>query len=137
MAGTVEFEIKGAKEMERLLKQLGGNVASRVGDKALKRAAAPIVAEAKRLVPVASGALKRAITAQTPRRRPADERVILIGFEKPHSRRAHLTEFGTRHSAARPFMRPALDSQVGAALEEMGKELAAGITREAEKLAKP
>lgn len=138
MAGKIEFKIEGALEMERLLKQLGPEVASRVGDQAVRAAAKPIVEEAKRLVPVDTGRLRDSITVVTERKRKGDnERVALIGFEKPVSRRAHLTEFGTKHAAARPFMRPALDSKVGEALGEMGKVLARGIDREAKKLAKP
>ena len=137
MAGRIEFEIKGAKEMENLLKQLGPNVASRVGDQALRAAAKPIVEEMKRLVPVRTGALRDSIVVLSEKRRKGDnERVVLIGFRRPVSRRAHLVEFGTATSRAKPFIRPALDSQVGTALDEMGRVLARGITREAEKLAK-
>lgn len=133
-----EFDIKGAKEMERLLKILGPKVAAKVGDQALRAGAKPIVEEAKRLVPVRTGKLRGSITAQIERRKKdADERVILIGFKQPTSAIAHLVEFGTSHSAAKPFMRPALDAKVGEALDEMGRILAKGIAREAEKMAKP
>ncbi len=138
MPGLIDFEMKGAKELQRLLKELGPQVASKVGDKALRAGARPIVAEAKRLVPVRTGALRRAITTAVERRRKGQaERVIVIGFKKPHSRRAHLTEFGTRFTAAKPFMRPALDTKAGAALTAMGDELARGIAEEAAKLSKP
>lgn len=138
MPGRVDFAIKGAKEMERLLKELGPNVAARVGDQALRAAAKPIVEEMKRLVPVRTGALRDSIIVLSEKRRKGDnERVVLIGFRPPVSRRAHLVEFGTAHSKAEPFIRPALDGQAGAALEEMGRVLARGIDREARKLAKP
>lgn len=138
MADIVNFEIKGAKEMERLLKELGPQVANKVGDQAVRAGARPIVEEAKRLVPVRTGQLRDSITTQVDRRSGGDnERVALIGFKRPASSRAHLVEFGTSHSAPRPFMRPALDSKHREALEEMGKVMARGITREARKLAKP
>lgn len=137
MSGTIEFSIEGAAEMERLLRALGPAVASRVGDKALRAAARPIVAEAKRLVPVRTGRLKRSIAVASERRRKGDnERVVLIGVKPPASRIAHLVEFGTAHSAARPFLRPALDGKAGEALDEMGRVLAEGIETEAVKLAK-
>jgi HK97 gp10 family phage protein len=137
MAGKVEFGIKGAKEMENLLRQLGPNVASRVGDQALRAGAKPIVDEAKRLVRVRTGALRDSIVVLGEKRRKNDnERVVLIGFRPPVSRRAHLEEFGTAKQRAHPFIRPALDSRAGDALDEMGKVLARGITREAVKLAK-
>lgn len=134
----IEFTIDGAAEMERLLKDLGPVVASSVGDKAVLAGAKPIVDEAKRLVPVRTGALQKSIKAQVERRRKADdERVALIGFERPTSAIAHLVEFGTVHSAAHPFMRPAMDAKAGEALEEMGRVLGEGIEREAVKMAKP
>jgi HK97 gp10 family phage protein len=142
MAGEVKFDIRGAKEMNELLNKLGPQVASRVADQALRAGAKLIVDEAKRLVPVGrTGNLRDSIIAQRQRRTGEDQRVILIGFDKDApgspSSRAHLVEFGTAHSAAKPFMRPAMDSQAANALGEMGKVLARGITREARKLAKP
>lgn len=137
MPNLVEFEIKGAREMERLLKELGPEVASRVGDQSLRAGAKPIVDEAKRRVHVRSGELRDSITDQIERKRKAaTERVIYIGFEKPTSRRAHLEEFGTRFQDAHPFMRPALDTKPQEALQEMGRVMARGIDREARKLAK-
>lgn len=142
MPGEVSFKLHGWKEMAELLKKLGPQVAARVGDQALRAGAKVIVDEAKRIVPVGrTGHLRDSIFAQKKRSTGEEERVILIGFDKDApggaSTRAHLTEFGTRHSAAKPFMRPALDSQAGNALDEMRKILARGIAREARKLAKP
>ncbi len=137
MATRTDYEIKGALEMERLLKELGPQLAVKVADEALRAGARVVVEEAKRLVPVDTGALRDSIVAQVQRKGSDEEREILIGFKVPHSRRAHLTEFGTAHSAAKPFMRPAMDAKASEALEEIGGVLAKGITREAEKLAKP
>ena len=44
-------------------------------------------------------------------------------------------EFGTRHSPARPFMRPAFDNNVNEALAVIGKRLGNNIEKSAEKLA--
>jgi HK97 gp10 family phage protein len=144
MPGRIEFDLLGTREMQAVLKQLGPAVAGRVADAALRAGARPIVAEAKRLVPRRTGALGRSITAAIPRGRRRqraagalgdDARLILIGFKPPHSRRAHLAEFGWKHAAAQPFIDPALESRQGAALDAMGAALAAGIEREAHKLA--
>lgn len=137
MPGTVKFDIQGAREMERLLKELGPRTAAKVGDQAVRAGLKPILREAQRLVPVRSGDLRDAMVIRTEKRRRADdERVAVLAFKSPTSRRAHLTEFGTRHAPAKPFVRPAMDSKAGEALDEMGKVLGRGITREAEKLAK-
>ncbi len=137
MPGEIQYGLRGAREMEELLKKLGPEISNKLGDAALRAGAKPIVEEAKRLVPVRSGELRDAIAARVQRRTARDERVIHIGFLRPVSARAHLTEFGTARSAAKPFMRPAMDSRASAALGEMGKSLARGIAREAKKLAKP
>lgn len=137
MAGRIDFKIDGAKEMERLLLELGPRTASKVGAQALRAGAKPIVQEAKRLVPKDTRQLEKAITTKTERQESgSDTRSVLIGFRKPRSRIAHLLEFGTSKMPARPFMRPALDGKAGEALDEMGKVLASSITREAQKLAK-
>lgn len=136
MPGKTIFEIKGAREMENLLKALGPRVASKAGDKALRAAARPIVEQAKRLVPADTGALRRSITAQMGRRKKESERVILIGFRPPVSARAHFAEFGTKHHAAHPFMRPALDTRVHQALREMGRVLGDEIESSAMQMAK-
>src|SRR5690606_8056174 len=136
MAGEVRFTIEGAAEMDRLLKELGPRAASRAADRALRAGAKPIVQTAKDLVPTDSGDLQDSITAELQRQRGRSEkRVILVGFKKPISRRAHLTEFGTVHSRAKPFMRPALDREAGTAFGEMGRVLGDEITVEAEQLA--
>jgi len=136
MAGEVRFTIEGAAEMDRLLKELGPRAASRAADRALRAGAKPIVQRAKELVPVDTGDLRDSITVQIERQRGASEkRVALVGFTKPTSRRAHLTEYGTAHSPAKRFMRPALDEQHSSAFGEMGRVLADAINREAERLA--
>jgi len=131
MVGKITFEIKGAKEMEAALKDFGPKVASRLGDRALRAAARPIIKDAKLRVPVRTGELRRSITAVTASRgRRDNQRQVQIGFKRPTSARAHLVEFGTSKMAAQPFMRPALDTQAAAALQAMAETLADGIARE-------
>ena len=142
MPGRIDFDIQGAAEMERLLKELGPRAAVNAGRPALVAGARPIVEEAKRLVPVDTGDLRDAIAVDASSRRQGlaaavgGEIGISIGFTKPTSRRAHLTEFGTAHSAAHPFMRPAMEAKAGDALDAMGHSLQKGIESEAAKLAK-
>jgi len=132
-----EFKIEGAKEMERLLHNLGPQVANKLGMSSLRAAAKPIVQEARRLVPKDTGDLGRSITTKADRQRSGnDTRELKIGFKPPVSARAHFVEFGTSKMAAKPFMRPALDSKAKEALDAMGKVLGVGIEREALKMAK-
>lgn len=136
MVGRIDFDITGAAEMEKLLLELGDIVAGKVGDAAVRAGLKTIQKEAKRLVPKRTRALEKSITVKIEKRRRRDnERVGFIGFRPPVSRRAHLTEFGNRNSAAHPFMRPAMDAKAGDALDAMGEEMAKAIEREALKLA--
>jgi HK97 gp10 family phage protein len=122
--------------MENLLKQLGPNVARRVGARAVKAGTEIILDEARRLVRRRSGELQAAI-AQMPLKTNVEEHVgVEIGYRRPTSARAHFEEFGRAHQAAHPHMRPAMDAKAAAALEEMGRVLAKGIESEARKLAK-
>ena len=128
--------------MDKLLRELGPAIAGRVARNATKAGAQVVAEEAKRLVPVDTGELGASITVISAGERESDTNPSLlvesrVGFFKPTSRRAHLTEFGTAHSAAKPFLRPAMDSRGKDALNQMGVVLTKGIAREARKLAKP
>lgn len=136
MPGTLKFTITGAVDLERGLKELGPRIATNVSGRALRAMAKPIVQRARELVPVDTGRLKKSITTKLHRVR-SGERTIDIGFKRPTSARAHLTEYGTAHSSARPFMRPALDEQSQTALDEMGRVLGVGIESEAVKRGPP
>lgn len=134
----VEWKLEGAKEMEALLKKLGPAVASKVVRSATRAGAQVVAAEAKRLVPVRTGELGAAITVVQVGEDDVNLRAeSRVGFFKPTSRRAHLTEFGTAKAAAKPFLRPALDAKAGEAIQEMAKVTGKGIAREARKLAGP
>lgn len=130
----ITFKIRGAREMENLLKQLGPTVARRVASKALLAAAKPVVTEAKRLVPVLSGDLKRSLTSQSVRGGETSSRKAVNIGSRGFGWRAHFLEFGTKHAAPHPFIRPAMDTRARQALFEMGRVLAVGIETEARKL---
>lgn len=150
MPGTIEFEIKGAEAFERVLIQLGPRVAKRLGGTAVRAAGRLVRDEAKALAPADTGNLRRSIIVVTPRGTRAQyQRTALVGYSKAPvaderrksgvdvvSRRAHLTEFGTAHSAARPHLRPAMARKAPEALNVMGRVLGDGIEREAGKLAR-
>lgn len=129
--------IVGAAELEWALKKLGEKIGNKVLDAALRAGARPIVKEAKRLVPVRSGELKRSITVRkaTKRQRRRGFGEIFIGFRGEVSRRAHLSEFGTVHSRADPFMRPALDAKAQEAIDIVGKQIGSRVEKAAAELA--
>lgn len=130
MPGTVTLKITGAKELEEALRGFGPRFTNRLGNKALKAGAQPIVDEAKRKVPVRTGQLRDSITSVVARTREPAQKKVKIGFLYPAARRAHFTEFGTANQPAQPFLRPALDTQAQAAIDEITKTLRDGLDKE-------
>jgi len=136
MPGKVTVSLKGWGDLEQALKTIGPKAARKVGGKAVKEAADPIVEQAKVYVPVRTGALQESITSAVVRSDVTKEIKRVIGFEKPAGSRAHFVEFGTRKMPAQPFMRPALDIRAEDAIAIMGAVMWEGIADEAHKAPK-
>lgn len=136
---TPEFKLLGAKELEKVLHELGPAVANKVGGQALRAMAKPIIEQAQRTVAVGDSGpphIRDNIRVSVPNKVKEDgSRTGFIGFHRDVSWRVHFLEFGTRHSAAKPFIRPALDEKADEAFQAMGRALARGMAREARKLA--
>lgn len=138
------INIEGAAELERVLKRLPDKIGRQVLEGSLRSGARIIAKEARKRVPVRTRELQKSITVGAARgrgRRGKLGRVkpgeVVVGFKRPVSARAHLTEFGTRHSRAQPFLRPALISKGSAAIDAIGKALGKRIEKAAVKLAGP
>ena len=129
--------MRGEKALDDVLRRLPDKIGEKVVVEALKAGAKPILADMKAKVPVRSGELRDAIVMRkaTRKQRRFGSAPVIIGFKKPTSRRAHLTEFGTATQRAQPFMRPALDTQAGAFFAAMRDKLGKALEREAKKLA--
>ena len=126
-------EIKGAAEMARVLRALPGKIGDRLLANAVRAGGRVILKEAKRRVPVKTGRLRDSLVVKKDRTRPG---VVVVHVGATYAaRHAHLVEFGTVHSAARPFLRPAFDETAGEALAKIGDTLGRGIERAAAKLA--
>lgn len=155
------FDLQGAKELERTLEQLGKTFTRRVLRKALRRAAQPVLAEARRLAPVGDTVgkkklvrtivirdkLTRAQKRHARRGIPPGAVTMFVGSTSP---KAHLVEFGhllvrgtgddrevIGHVAAHPFMRPAWERNKGRVLalfrQVLWEEILATIAKEADK----
>jgi HK97 gp10 family phage protein len=103
---------EGIPELQRnvdaILAKVGHRQGQEVGrevKRVLMGAALVVRDEAKDLVPVKTGLLKSAIFAAYGDERKAD---VLVGVNRKIAPHAHLVEFGASHSAAHPFMRPAI-----------------------------
>lgn len=129
---VARIRLKGARDLDAALRRLPERTAARVTGNAVAAGARAIRDEAKARVPVETGELRDAIVVRRARGRAGQ---VFVGFLKPTSRRAHLTEFGTSKASARPFMRPAFAAKTAEALRRIGRVLGRGIEREAAKLA--
>lgn len=130
-----DVQLHGFAELEALLRKLPEATAEKVTDNALKIGANVIAKDMKARVPVRTGKLRDSITVSSSRKATKNHADAVIGFKKPTSRRAHLTEFGTKHSKAEPFIRPAIDSKGQEAIQKIGENMGKGIEREARRLA--
>jgi HK97 gp10 family phage protein len=155
------FKIEGLKELEAGLEQFKRSTQRGILERALKRAAKPVVDEAKAAAPVRTGALKKSISTKVIRSNAGKaafakamgsgasrEEAGLAARDANRAARgqgasalvrvqataphAIFAEFGTRHSPAHPFMGPAF--QHGGST--VPKSIAADIKIEMEKSAR-
>lgn len=131
-----EIGLEGAKELEKVLSQLPAKMQKTAVTNALRAGARLIANDMKARVAVDKGDLRDAIAVRAAPKRSQRRKLVQIGIKKPVSRRAHLTEFGTVHSKAQPFMRPAVDTRGREAIKVIGRKLGKEIERLAKRLAK-
>lgn len=150
-----------AQRLERKLATFGKTTFKKRMRQAMNAAAKPIQKAAKRNAPKLTGALRKSISVKAKRRRGKmswyaiiGPRVDFVAFMKDGgklgtargknadavkrgrinpSKYAHLVELGTSHSAAKPFMRTAFDSQRRAAEAAMVAHMRKSLRIEARK----
>lgn len=127
----IRVTVTGVKETARNFLNLGRAMATSGSDAALIAAADRVKSEAKRLVPVRTGALQRSIERTDPYAGRSMERKIAVGVKRPQSRYAHFIEFGTVHHTAHPYLRPALDTTNAANMNLMARVLGRFMNRAA------
>jgi HK97 gp10 family phage protein len=136
MALTITAEIRGLDVVLGVLVEMKRSLRNRIIRKAITKASQPIMKSMKALAPRDSGLLRRSIGRRTkttrrgevvavigPRSKPSFKQQVRVGGKGKGKRMkggrlvirnpvryAHLVEFGTRHSRAKPFMRPAFDA---------------------------
>lgn len=115
MSASISFS--GGKEIEKILKDFPLNVQREIGLKATREGGQVILEEAQRLAPVRTGRMFNAIDMHTA---PKTKNAISVDIgvmrgakrgEKKGAWYAHFVEGGTKTQAARPFLRPALDTK--------------------------
>lgn len=145
MAANVSFKFEGGKALEKALGELGSkSTMKRTAERALKRAAEPIRAEAERLAPEDTGDLKQSIKVgkaiKAYRTRDRDRAETFVGIDESSNRRLHIyagvDEFGRDDQPARPYMRPAFESRKGVAVDRLADDLRTEIDISAKRLEK-
>ena len=123
----------GFEQVKALLERLPDTIQDKVLEGAGRAAATVIANEARRLVPVRSGLLKKSIKVRKPKKKDDTHKVRYLvvttskiaGSSKFDSALlgagtirwsasafyAHMVEFGTSKMAAQPFMTPAFESK--------------------------
>jgi HK97 gp10 family phage protein len=143
-------KITGINQLRRTIDRLPAKLKKRAEVPVLRAGAKPIHTAAKRKVPTGTGEspglLKRALGITVKKvkgiysarigARTGYSVKIKSGKKKDPSKYIHLVELGTRHSAPRPFIRPAIDSSKGEVLGAMSKGLETHLHRTAKRLAK-
>ncbi|WIA57826.1 HK97 gp10 family phage protein [Sphingobium sp. WTD-1] len=124
--------------MDRKLVAIRDAVSPEARERSLLAGAEIVQAEARRLVPVLTGNLQDSIiisfdgglnSSAVSQRRFFS--TVYIGPSRREGFYGHMVEFGTSHSAAHPFMRPALDNSREEVRRAMGDFLWADIKKAA------
>lgn len=113
MANQFEIKITGIKALRVAFTRIGDDVKKRILRKAVRKAAAPILAAAKELVPVRTGLLKRSLGIRVTGRGPLAVNAAIGTSGRAFY--AHLVEFGHAIKGggsvpSQPFIRPAYDA---------------------------
>ena len=103
----INAQLTGLKELAKNKKALKKSFSQSTLRTALRNAAKSVVREAKALVAVDSGDLKRSIRSKATVTKAGDAYAD-VGFDRKEFH-GLFVELGTSQRAARPFLRPALD----------------------------
>lgn len=155
------LKVHGLAAVQDQLKAISNELSAKVLPQAMRAAFRRVQKTARELVPVDSGDMREAIriAAGKPKTTRVDAAVVGIkiaamtakakqarvaaavfneGQTKrlPPSRRWHFIEMGTKHQAPKPFLRPALDQNAQAVVDDMAGQLRKKIAAAAKRKSK-
>lgn len=126
---------RGMPEAKRAFDDLIGKIEREGTRRALNKAATPIVAEARRRVPVDEGLTKKSLGKRVSTALVRKVARVRIGVRRrmkgKRARIVHLLEFGTERSDPKPFLRPAWRAKRDEAKRIFRENLAADISKAA------
>jgi HK97 gp10 family phage protein len=131
----------GDKELIKAMGDVKANIMRRVMRPAINFGLTPITKAAKANVEVESGLTKKAIKKKVGKRGAWGKVYIdpkiegeYNGKKRKPANTAHLLEFGTEHSEAKPFMRPAVESKRTESLARIGSKAKENLAKLAAKV---
>jgi HK97 gp10 family phage protein len=127
------LKLYGGAELSAALRDLSSKVAGRLGTNAARAGARVFVRAAKENAPFVTGKLRDSIRVFDDielNRSQQSQRAAGVGSRLFY---AKFVEFGTAHSSAKQFLRPALDENAQDALDKVADNLSNGIERETAK----
>jgi len=113
--------LEGAEELDAALKRLGDRATGLLLREAVEKAAEPIVEAAKEKAPKRSGALAEGIHGEVTTSKQG-QAILDISYNKKQYY-GGMVERGTKHQAAQPFLRPAIEEQAEEAENELARYL--------------
>lgn len=108
---TFSIDVVGAPELKAQLAALEGRIAKKLTRQAMRKAQKIVLADAKRRVPVDTGALKKSLKVRALRRSRSRFGVEIRTGEGLFVGKTFydgFIELGTKRMRAKPFLRPAL-----------------------------
>lgn len=122
----LSVQIEGMPNLKRKFSGLSQVAQKKVLRKAMRGAAKPVVKAAKAKAPVRTGKLKKSIRTTVSMRRGKAEAKVGFGGKQYYG---IFSELGTVKMPARPFLRPALDSQKDASVRAFVEVIQAEIAK--------
>ncbi len=129
-----DFKLEGVKELDRVLASLPKAAGKQQLKAFLRKAAKPVVKDARARAPKDSGAMAKSIKARTMTRTRVPA-AISIGPDQEHWY-GLFQERGTAYKAAQPFLRPAWDAHKKSIAANFAKDLWYVLERMAQRLLK-
>jgi HK97 gp10 family phage protein len=141
----VANELRGAKELARLLKQMPDKMRGQVMRQAVRAASKPVIAKARTLIPVnkidelhktykgrvvAPGFAQRSITAVTELGKSKLTSWVRIGVKREAFYATQFVELGTSHQAKQPWLGPAFDASQSAMLSAIVSQIRKFIAKQ-------
>lgn len=128
-AGTAVI-ITGVEEIDRKLSRFEQSVQKKAIRKATREASKVILEEAKTLVPVDTGALRKSLRVRSLKRsrvKQGHQVQTGEGFFKGETFYGGFVEYGTKRMAAREYLRRAMNSKEAETIQKFRTELGVAI----------